>query len=178
MMLGMSDIPSTDPSAPPEVALAPEVVEKPPSPFRQRLEVRLWCAFVLLMAGAILGIGLWLTPDPRGTGSHQQLGLPSCTFLDRTGIPCPTCGCTTAVSNFSHGHVLRSLLTQPFGFAVALLSLTLIPLTGWGVATGKWKGPSMFWLAWHWQWWVYGGLAILALGWFYKTIIIKQQITF
>ena len=121
-----------------------------PTPAQKRLEVRIWCAFVFAMCITMLGIGLWLSPNNNpvaggpaaGTGSHEELGLPPCGFLATTGYPCPTCGCTTAVSNFSHGHILRSFLTQPFGFAVALLAAALLSPSHCGdasVASGK--GP-------------------------------------
>ncbi|HVT81889.1 MAG TPA: DUF2752 domain-containing protein [Phycisphaerae bacterium] len=176
----MSDIPTTDslPQVPDELTLAPPIVKPQPTPAQKRLEVRIWCALTFALCITMLGIGFWLSPKSAGTGSHEELGLPPCGFLATTGYPCPTCGCTTAVSNFSHGYLLRSFLTQPFGFAVALLAAVLVPLTLWGAVTGTWKGPSMFWLGWHWQYWVYGGLALLALGWIYKSIIIKQHITF
>jgi hypothetical protein len=29
---------------------------------------------------AMLAAAAWLQPDPRGFGTHQQLGLPPCTF--------------------------------------------------------------------------------------------------
>jgi hypothetical protein len=186
----MSDIPSpnspTPDALPPELELAPPVVNIPRSPAQKRLEVRIWCTFVFVMCATMLGIGLYLTPNNNqvaggptaGTGTHQQLGMPPCGFLQTFGYPCPTCGCTTAVSNFAHGHVLRSFLTQPFGFAVALVAFALLPLTFWGFVSGSWKGPSMFWLSWYWRTWVFGGLGILLLGWLYKIIIIRQQITF
>jgi len=69
-------------------------------------------------------------------------------------------------------------LTQPFGFAVGLVAAILLPLTLWGAVTGVWKGPSMFWLGWHWRSWVFGGLAILLLGWAYKAWIMRHGITF
>jgi Protein of unknown function (DUF2752) len=177
----MSDIPSPDPAIqapPPELPLAPPVMAIPRTPAQRRLEVRIWSAFVFVLCAGMLGIGLWLTPKPAGTGSHEELGLPPCSFLATTGYPCPTCGCTTAVANFSHGHVLRSFLTQPFGFAVALVAFVLLPLTLWGFVSGSWKGPSMFWLSWHWRTWVFAGLAILLLGWVYKIIIVRNNITF
>ena len=153
----MSDIvtPNSPAEAPlPELTYAPPVVTPEKSAAHQRLEVRLWCAFVFAMCAGMLGVALYLRPDPfgTGTGTHQQLGLAPCNWQQTLGIPCPTCGCTTAVAYFAHAHPLKSFLTQPFGFAVALLATLLLPLTFWGLLTGQWKGPSMFTLGWYWQW--------------------------
>ena len=61
-------------------------------------------------AGILIGYGLAgfglagrLSPDPRGYGTHQQLGLPGCTFQMLTQWPCPSCGGTTAFAHFVRG---------------------------------------------------------------------------
>ena len=182
----MSDMPVTQPPpvindvgvlplAPPPVELSPEAKAR-----QLRFTVRMWCAFVFIACMAMLSVGFKLDPTVNGkyagTGTHEQLGLPACGLLEHTGYPCPTCGCTTAVSLFSHGHLIHSFLTQPFGFAVALLAALLVPLTAVGITTGKWLGPSMFWINWHWQYWVWGGIGTLLLGWIYKIIIIRMNI--
>ena len=175
----MSDIsPSKVPPAGPELQLAPPVAAVPPEKIaaRKRLEVRIWCAFVFLMCSGMLGVGRWLNADPSGAGTHQQMGFPPCGMLATTGIPCPTCGCTTAVTHLAHGHVIMSFLTQPFGFAVGALALILLPLTLIGVVTGIWKGPSMFVLGWYWRYWTYGGLALLLGAWVYKIILVQMHI--
>ena len=184
--IAMSDIATpnpADPGSPPELTYAPPVVgprvfEKTPA--QARLEVRLWCSFVFAMCAAMMALALYLHPDPFGIGmgTHQELGLPPCGWQQHLGIPCPTCGCTTAVSYFAHAHPLKSFLTQPFGFAVALIATLLLPLTLWGIVTGQWKGPSTFKLAWYWPWWTYGSIALLALAWVYKLIIARMNITF
>ena len=57
---------------------------------------------------------------------------------------------------------------------VALVATLLTPLSVFGMATGRWIGPSVFWLSWHWRTWVYGGLAYLVLAWGYKAIMVKM----
>ena len=37
-----------------------------------------------------------LEPDPRGFGTHEQLGLTPCYFQELTGHVCLLCGGTTA----------------------------------------------------------------------------------
>lgn len=59
---------------------------------------------------ALLIIARGLEPDPRGFGTHEQLGLSPCTFQRWTGQQCPTCGATTAWS-----YALRGEMTQAAG---------------------------------------------------------------
>ncbi len=121
----------------------------------------------------MLAVGLWLTPSDKGVGTHEQMGLPPCAFLATTGFPCPTCGCTTAVSHFAHGPFAASFVAQPFGFLVGLVAALLLPLTLAGMISGRWLGPSMFTLGWYWRTWMYGGIAMLILAWIYKAIMVR-----
>lgn len=83
---------------------------------------------VIAVATAILGIARYLRPSARGFGTHEQLGLPACTFLTLTGIPCPSCGLTTSFAYAAHWHWLDSFVTQPFGFLAFCLTALSIPL--------------------------------------------------
>jgi hypothetical protein len=167
-----------DSPAPPPVVLqqAATPIELTPEQkaAHSRFATRLWCLFIMGMCVPMLAIAVWLTPKAEGFNTHTELGLAPCEWFERTGIPCPTCGCTTAVAHFAHGHILRSFITQPFGFLVALLATALVPLTLVGVVTGKWRGPSMFWLGWHWKWWTYGGIIYLAAAWLFKICAVKM----
>ncbi len=62
-------------------------------------------------------------PDARGHGTHEQFGMAPCGWPEVYGIPCPTCGCTTAATQVVHGDVFGAFVTQPFGAAVALVGL-------------------------------------------------------
>lgn len=66
-----------------------------------------------------------LTADPRGHGTHEQLGLAPCLPMQRWGIPCPACGLTTSVTHFAHGEWWDSVLVQPLGFTLGLAALIL-----------------------------------------------------
>jgi hypothetical protein len=87
-------------------------------------------ALLLLGVLVMVAVGLYLTPDPAGHGTHQQLGLPPCTIYYLTGRPCPSCGLTTSVSAILHGQFGLAWRANPMGFlivaaagAVALNSL-------------------------------------------------------
>jgi hypothetical protein len=84
-------------------------------------------------------LALFVHPDPRGFGTHEQLGLPACRMIDWTGIPCPGCGVTTSIALFTHGCFLESLHNQPLGFLVALA----IPLCAAWAITGHLLGRDL-----------------------------------
>jgi hypothetical protein len=69
----------------------------------------------------LLGIATRLNPDPSGIGTHVQLGLRPCTWEEATGLPCATCGMTTAFAHATHGQLIQSFLVQPAGMLLCLL---------------------------------------------------------
>src|SRR5262245_51411668 len=89
----------------------------------------------------LLGVGLglvlvfavawWLNPyedgQPLRMATHQQLGLPPCTFKYMTGYPCPSCGLTTSFALLMKGDVANSLRANAVGTLLALFWLALIP---------------------------------------------------
>ena len=111
--------------------------------------------------GAIIALAWWLTPAETGTGTHRQLGLPVCSFLVRTGYPCPTCGMTTSVSAMAHGRFVLAFVSHPFGvvfFAglVVLAAAAVIEaLTGQNALSRLGK-PA---------WWVWTFVIGIPAGW-------------
>lgn len=91
----------------------------------------------VLLAG-VLGLSRTLVPDPRGYGTHTQLGLRPCAFATLTGRLCPTCGMTTAYAWFVRGRIDRSWRANPAGCLVAALS---IPTMIWLLACAARGGP-------------------------------------
>jgi len=75
-------------------------------------------ALLLLGVLVMVGVGLYLTPDPAGHGTHQQLGLPPCTIYYLTGRPCPACGLTTSVSAILHGQFGLAWRANPMGYGI------------------------------------------------------------
>lgn len=82
--------------------------------------VRTWSAAVLLACLTVLGIAWTLKPDARGYGTHEQLGLARCASLTMTGLPCPTCGMTTAYAFAVRGQLVQSIQAQAAGFVLAI----------------------------------------------------------
>lgn len=97
---------------------------------------RLLALVLLLPVLALVGIALWLDPDPAGHGTHVQLGLRECSVLAWTGYPCPMCGMTTSFANMVRLRVVSAAIAQPFG--VVLFAMTAA--TG-GVAAVEFVQP-------------------------------------
>ncbi|MSQ96555.1 MAG: DUF2752 domain-containing protein [Gemmataceae bacterium] len=70
--------------------------------------------------------------EPLRMGTHQQLGLPECTFKAKAGIPCPSCGMTTSFSLLIHADVWNSLKANFAGTGLATFGLLFIP---WALAS-------------------------------------------
>ena len=119
------------------------------------------CLALLLLAAS-------LKPDPSGTGTHTQLGLPTCGWVLSMDLPCPTCGYTTAFTATVHGRFLEGFLAQPVGAILALatavffLGSMLIVLTGAPLENilGRFWTPRVTWTL----------LAVIILAWVYKML--------
>ena len=160
--------PAVIPLAPPPVQLSAEQQAR-----NLRFATRMWCGFLTLLAGAMMGLAhFYLTPSPNGIETHTQMHLPPCGFYRLTGVPCMTCGCTTAVTHVAHGQFLQAIITQPFGAAVGFLALILLALGPIGVITGRWMGPSTFAMGYYWQKILYGSLGLLFAAWAYKVVMV------
>jgi Protein of unknown function (DUF2752) len=95
----------------------------------------------LLAAGAggavliLLAVAAWLTPNPRGLGTHQQLGLPPCTIVEWYGVRCPSCGMTTAWSHILRGQVVAAFRCNAGGAVLAAGAVICGP---WLLLSGLW----------------------------------------
>lgn len=76
---------------------------------------------------ALLATAACLRPDPTGRGTHQQLGLPPCTFAFLVGRPCPSCGMTTSWSYLLRGHPLRAVQANAGGVLLGLTAMAAAP---------------------------------------------------
>ncbi len=122
-----------------------------------------------------LSVARWLSPDPAGFGTHEQLGLAPCTFFWLTNVPCPMCGATTAWALMADLRIVDALRTQPFAALLFLihLALTAVAIAELVAPRGRWSGlgrrleerdlgvSAFFLLA-------------LVLGWTYKIAMVSQ----
>ncbi|MGE3180951.1 MAG: DUF2752 domain-containing protein [Phycisphaerae bacterium] len=93
---------------------------EPSTSARSILGVRGVAGIIFLCCAAVLAVAVWLTPNARGYGTHQQLGFQPCGMLVYSGLPCPSCGMTTAFSNTVRGRFWAAIAAQSGGFLLAL----------------------------------------------------------
>jgi len=124
-------------------------------------------------SGTVLAIAAWLEPAAEGHGTHLQLGLGQCSFLQLTGQPCPMCGATTTFTLMAHLRPLDALVNQPFaaflfmlttGVFALSLSEAVDPRGRWGRVVRRlepWEGhlATAF-------------LGAMGAGWLYKAWIM------
>lgn len=92
-----------------------------------RLAERLFWAVTALGCAVVLGLAMWLEADRRGVGTHEQLGLPPCGFVEMFDIPCPSCGFTTTYTLAAHGRFIDAAVNQPFGLFLFVLTALAVP---------------------------------------------------
>jgi len=132
-------------------------------------KTRLWAALVLLACLGILGLAAWLEPDPRGYGTHQQLGFGKCGMLVTTGLPCPTCGMTTAFAYTVRGRLFQAFLAQPAGLLLALGTAICALGAIWVLVAGRLPPVRLPILT---PYRLFFGLLVLLLGsWIFKIVL-------
>lgn len=131
-------------------------------------------ATVLLSSVGLLAIAAWVEPGGRQAGTHQQLGLPPCSALVVTGLPCPTCGMTTAFAYTVRGRWISALVAQPAGFLLALGTTVAAVASIVVLVTGR---------GWQLNWYritpagLIGGLfAVIIAGWLIKIVVTLSGI--
>jgi len=127
---------------------------------------RIGAAFIFVGCASVLGVAAWLTPDASGIGTHQQLHLAPCGWTTGLGIPCPTCGMTTAFAHAANGNLLRSFLAQPFGCLLAIATAAATVVAAYVAGTGSALGGHLFRAFGPKMGWYVLGLALAA--WAYK----------
>ena len=113
---------------------------------------------------------LWnVEPSAKGYDTHVQLGMEPCGWPRTLGIPCPTCGCTTAACHLVHGNVLEAFVAQPFGALLALFGLLAGLHAVFGLATRRSFADLLvrlpFWSI------TFGALVLMLLAWLYKYLV-------
>lgn len=121
--------------------------EKPDSSTRIRTprtkQLTLSTRLMSIVAGAglvaLLAVAAWLEPSPNGLGTHQQLGLPPCTFRILFGARCPSCGMTTAWANVMHAQPAAAFRANTGGTLLAIVALAAAPWLLLSAALGRWS---------------------------------------
>ena len=132
-----------------------------PTKASPRATLRLVGAGVAAACWGVLGLAWSVSPSPAGYGTHEQLHLPPCSLLVRTGYPCPTCGLTTSMAAMARGRVLAAVRAQPFGPALFAGLAALAAAGTVQLLTGR---PAIAKLRVRW-WWAPAALAGLLAGW-------------
>ncbi len=147
------------------------VLGPPDAPAMTQLPGRLVAAGIAAACLTVITLGAWLEPDPAGVGTTSRLGIDTCSFLTRTGLPCGGCGLTTSVNHAVRLELLRSAWVHPVGLVFAIV----VAAVGWAAAyeamTGRpvhrvvgrlvaGRGPHL----------VVGGVALAILGWGWKML--------
>jgi len=135
-----------------------------------------WAERIVFAAAAVavlvvFSVAWWLHPDPRGLGTHQQLGLMPCLAVRVLHIPCPFCGMTTSFSYFAHGDPADAARTQPAGALLFICSALGCVLSAGFAVSGRWfpiLGEDRFLKR-----VLQVGAVIIALAWIYKIIIYR-----
>ncbi len=155
--------PTTARSRPPRVGAGVAALE-----LRGRRAAALLVAIASL---ALLAVAAWLTPSASGIGTHHQLGLPACGWMTSAGVPCPTCGMTTAFAAAADGDLLASFRAQPFGCLLAIATAATAVVAGFVAMTGSAVGghlvravtPRIGWCI----------LAFAMTAWLYKIAVVR-----
>lgn len=127
---------------------------------------------LLAMASAIvigmIVLGALISPDERGYGTHEKLGLPPCGMMEWTGIPCPGCGVTTSVALAANGRFLDSFINQPFGLLCAIGGVFFALWAIWSHFRGRdiYAAVRQFRLG---RWGIWLGVA-MGIAWVYKVV--------
>jgi hypothetical protein len=122
---------------------------------------------------AVLVVAALLVPDMRGMGTHEQLGLDACGFVRWAGMPCPSCGMTTAFAHAVRGHWVAAFIAQPMGFLMAVL--TGIIAIGSAAAVVQGRTWTINWYRLHPSRVAIGLMVGFAAGWAYKILRYWQN---
>lgn len=124
---------------------------------------------ILGIAGSVLVLAtaIRLDPDPRGFGTHTQLGLEPCSVLVRTGTPCLTCGMTTAFANLVRGRVGAAWRANPVGSVLFVLTVLAPVWLLHALVTGR--DPLRFTAHRVGRWILPGTAVLLTASWLLRT---------
>lgn len=127
------------------------------------------CAAAALAAASMLAVAAWLTPEPRGLGTHEQLGLPPCGFIEAWQMRCPSCGMTTAWAHAVRGQMVQALAANVGGTLLAWVAMAAVPWALAAACTGRW-----LLIPGRWSWLLAGSAVVLAItlaDWLFRLAV-------
>ncbi len=124
----------------------------------------------VVLGGCVLlfAVASRLEPATDGVGTHEQLGLVPCGMMMNLGVPCPTCGMTTAFAHAARGQLASAFHAQPAGLALAIAIGLAAIAAGGTLVTGRtyrvnWFRLSPAGIG-------FGVIGLLLFGWVYKIV--------
>lgn len=88
---------------------------------------------------SLLIVAAVLKPNPRGMGTHRQMGLPPCSMVMLVGARCPSCGMTTSWAHLMRGNVLGAVRANSGGTLFALAAIAAGPWLLLSGIAGRWR---------------------------------------
>jgi hypothetical protein len=92
--------------------------------------------YILILLACFLGYS-WLLFLKLAPVKKSGLDLTVCIFKRVSGLPCPSCGTTRAVSHLFNGEIVNSLYLNPFGIIVAAIMVVSPVWIVWDFITKK-----------------------------------------
>jgi hypothetical protein len=132
----------------------------------------------LAVAAAFLAplvVACTLAPSASGMGTHRQLGLPSCAWPTAFGLPCITCGMTTAFAHAVRGEFVSALWTQPAGLLAAFLTAVGAVVALWDALSARPVHRMLSPLARGRSAWI--AAALLVAGWGWKIATFRGAVS-
>ncbi len=135
---------------------------------------RLFLALFAFGGAAVLTVAILLKPAVAGHGTHQSMGLPPCSFLTITGLPCLSCGMTTSFAHTVRGEISSALAAQPFGAFLAMMTMLCVPLFLAAALSGRSVSGPAGRLPWN----KIGPVLLVGLfaAWGYKILVMRGAI--
>lgn len=124
----------------------------------------------------VFGIAAALNPyaddgSARSMATHQQLGLPPCSFVEVADLPCPSCGMTTSFALLIRGDVRNSLRANWVGTMLACVCLAYVP---WAIISVV-RGRTVFFRALE-KWMVGFIIVLLALMMLRWAVVVLVEL--
>lgn len=94
---------------------------------KQKDRDRFHYVILTLLSLLVVGVARYLNPAGSGQGTHEQLGLPPCTFHLLTGHGCPGCGLTTSFAHLARGHLASAFHSNPVGVLLFTTIVLFVP---------------------------------------------------